>query len=92
MYVGLSCYLFEAHFEVVLRLLLVIRERFINQQLLLYMDLENKKYLLQLRTASIASLSTKNNNNKNKLTSKYGLVRLWPSDTKETSLTHGISP
>lgn len=40
--VRLKSYFFEAHFQVVLRLLLIIRKRLVNQKLLFHMDLKQK--------------------------------------------------
>lgn len=55
----LISYFFEAHFQVVLRLLLIIRKRFVDQKLLFHMDLENKNTytLLFLFLTSLILLS-----------------------------------
>lgn len=45
-----SSYFFEAYFQVVLWLLLIVGERFIYQKLLLHMDLESKKNTILSKT------------------------------------------
>lgn len=42
-----SSYFLEAHFQVVLRLLLVIRESLVDQKFLFHMDLQNKNFYLK---------------------------------------------
>jgi len=41
-------YLFEADFQVVLWLLLIVRERFVDQKLVLHVDLEYKTKILSV--------------------------------------------
>lgn len=85
----ISAYFFEAHFQVVLRLLLIVRKRLVDEKLLFDVDLrrKNNNLFLRLRTTSnsFGDLEME-------LTIKYGLLRLYPSDTNVTSLTNGISP
>lgn len=81
-------YLLEANLQVVLRLLLIVGEGLVDQELLLHVDLEPDDSWS--RPVLSSALLTEDGGGE--LTSRYGRLWLLPRDTNVTSLTTGISP